>query len=363
MSKQQLFQKYRPTKLKDIVGHTNRITQIESWIEKGFPQSIYISGETGRGKTTLARIIAMSVNCTGKDEKPCGECESCLSVKNETFHLDIKEINASNMNVDAARELDSESKTTSFFGGKKVWIINEFQELSDSPKARKNLLELLENKNNNVHTIITTMDDSRTEKAIKDRCAQIQLRALTEGELITYMLDICEKENIRINDEMVDVLLLIAQNSGGSVRAALTILDDIIDMKLWSVTEAEKELSLVSQTNLLKQVGMLLEGNSAILNSIPPKESLDRIKWILLGCIKIKLGADVSPYERKMAGNLPELFSMQRFRYVMDAMVAMYERPYIDSFAIQKWVVDCLLTDNALQQVVQTVKRGRSRGV
>ena len=376
----QLYQKYRPTTLEDLVGHSNRVTQIKTWMKEGFPQSIYIYGETGTGKTTLARIIASSINCTGEGETtPCGKCESCLSVIQETFHLDIKEINASNMNVDAARELDAASSIPSFFGGKKVWIINEFQELWESPKARKNLLELLENKNDNVHVIITSMDDSKVDKAIRDRCKKIILQGLTDEDILSKLIEVCGKEEVEVTEEVIEVLILITQNSGGSVRSALTLLEEIKDMKLWKAEDAAKELKLITSENLLTQIGQILKGDASVLNSPPTKEALERMKWVLLGCVKANLGVEIQSYEKKNLGNLPNLFSLNQFKFVLTQLTELYRRAYIDSFAIQNWLVDCILgssnsvpsqhrpNDNKVEPEKTTstpsaVVRGRGRG-
>lgn len=339
----QLSQKYRPNKLSDIAGHKHAIKELTNRVAtKNIPQAIYITGESGQGKTTLARIIAQTINCETGGNDPCGKCESCLSVVNETFHREIKELNASNLDTEKMRELEEDSSMRSFFGEKKVWIINEFQELSNNPKARKNILALLENKNDNVHVIITSMDDSKTDAAIKNRCVCFNLKPLQPEEMGTYLIGVCEKEGIKVSEKEIDVLVVVAQNSNGSVRQALSYLDRIIHGELWDAETAITELGITSQDTLLRMVGDILSGKPEALSVYPPKESLEKVKWMLLNCIKAKLSV-VNEYERKQLGKLPDLFPVERFKFVLDGLMSLYGMPYIDSFAIQNWVLNCVM--------------------
>lgn len=361
----QLAQKYRQTKLSDIVGHKQTVKELINRVrKKEIPQAIYITGESGQGKTTIARIIGMIVNCESGMEEPCCVCESCKSVLDESFHREIKELNASNLDIDRMRELENDASIQSFFNEKKVWIINEFQELSGNPKARKNILSLLENKNDNIHIIITSMDDSKTDIAIKRRCVPFNLKSPTVEEIGSYLIHICEMEGVKLSEKEIEVIVLIAQNSNGSVGIALSYLDKIMNGELWDSELAHSELGIVTQENLLSILGDILSGKAQALSNPPTKEIIEKIKWNLISCMKTKLGVS-NDYERKQLGKLPDLFPIERFKFVLDQLMELYTLSFIDSFAIQNWVMNCIFPDketNKSQEVIEEKPiRGRGR--
>jgi DNA polymerase-3 subunit gamma/tau len=364
----QLSQKYRQYKLSSIVGQDTTVKDLARHIEEvNIPKVIYLPGDSGCGKTTLARIIAMRINCENPQGiDSCCECPSCKSVMDETWFFDIKESNASNINIEFMRDLDNDSTMGSFYqGSKKVRIINECQELKNNQKALKNMLDLMERKDDNFHLIITAMNDDfftddKTRVAFRRRSLTYRLKNLSPEDIGSFLLSVCEKESVKVDEEKINVIVTIAQNSGGSIGDALAYFERVIYSDLWDADKVITELGITSQDTLLRMVGDILSGKPEALSSYPPKESLEKVKWMLLNCIKAKLSI-VDEYERKQIGKLPDLFPVERFKFVLDGLMALYGMPYIDSFAIQSWVLNCVMSVERKQLTARDLLSGTTK--
>lgn len=221
---QALYRAYRPETFSEILGQEHIVRILKNQIARGELGHAYLfCGTRGTGKTTMARILAKAVNCLSEGDRPCGECETCMEIKNGTF-MDVIEIDAASHNsVDNIRELRESVKYPPAIGRKKVYIIDEVHMLSVG--ACNALLKTLEEPPEYCMFILATTEPEKLLPTILSRCIRFDFKRVPERTLKMGMKRICEDRNIDAAD---DALSLIAVNADGSVRDGLSILDQCL---------------------------------------------------------------------------------------------------------------------------------------
>lgn len=220
-----LYREYRPQRFSDVVGQEHVIRTLKNEIMSGNIGHAYMfSGTRGTGKTTAAKIFARAVNCLSpKDGEPCNECEMCKAILNDSS-VDIFEIDAaSNNSVDDVRELREGIKYSPAEAKYKVYIIDEAHMLSKG--ASNALLKTIEEPPEYVIFIFATTEPNKMIPTVLSRCQRFDFKRITTEEMKNRMKYICERENVEAEE---DALSLIARNSGGALRDALSILDRCI---------------------------------------------------------------------------------------------------------------------------------------
>ena len=215
--------KYRPQKFKDLIGQTVIVeTIINSIMSNKIPNAFLFTGIRGVGKTTIARIVAKSLNCINGIEKLCTDdlCENCSAIANSN-HIDVLEMDAaSKTGVDDVRDLIEFSRygpTSSKF---KIFIIDEVHMLSK--QAFNALLKTLEEPPEYLKFIFATTEIKKIPITVVSRCQRFDLSRIKSSELFDFLKNITDKENGQASD---DALRLIVKISEGSVRDALSLLD------------------------------------------------------------------------------------------------------------------------------------------
>ncbi|MGI6731863.1 MAG: DNA polymerase III subunit gamma/tau [Anaerovoracaceae bacterium] len=220
-----LYRSFRPEVFDDILGQEHIVKILKNQITTGTTSHAYLfCGTRGTGKTSTARILAKGVNCTGDvEQKPCGICPECVSIKEGTF-MDVLEIDAaSNNGVDNIRELRESVKYPPVAGRCKVYIIDEVHMLSTG--AFNALLKTLEEPPEGVMFILATTEVQKLPATILSRCLRLDFKRISEAKLKMGMRDICGRLDIKISE---GALGLIAANADGSVRDGLSLLDQCI---------------------------------------------------------------------------------------------------------------------------------------
>lgn len=220
-----LYREYRPQKFSDVVGQEHIVRTLKNEIISGNIAHAYMfSGTRGTGKTTAAKIFARAINCLNpKDGEPCNECESCKAILNDST-VDIFEIDAaSNNSVDDVREIRESVKYTPANSKYKVYIIDEAHMLSKG--ASNALLKTIEEPPEYVVFIFATTEPNKMIPTVLSRCQRFDFKRITIDEMKDRMRYICSKECIDAED---DALSVIARNSQGALRDALSILDRCI---------------------------------------------------------------------------------------------------------------------------------------
>ncbi|MGL5693724.1 MAG: DNA polymerase III subunit gamma/tau, partial [Peptostreptococcaceae bacterium] len=213
---------YRPRKFEDVVGQEHITKTLKNQIENNNIGHAYVfSGTRGTGKTSTAKIFARAVNCLDSlDQEPCNECEICKDILNDNI-MDVVEIDAaSNNSVDDIRELRESVKYSPTKAKYKVYIIDEVHMLSQG--AFNALLKTLEEPPSYVIFILATTEPHKIPATILSRCQRFDFKRVTVKDITSRMQRICKEEDIEVEDKALN---LIARNSQGALRDALSILD------------------------------------------------------------------------------------------------------------------------------------------
>ena len=222
-----LARKYRPLNFTKLIGQNNLIKTLSGSIERGrLAHSYILTGVRGVGKTSTARIIAKLFNCTNPEKSseiainPCGVCDSCLGIA-EGKNIDVLEIDAaSNTGVDNIRELIDGVGYKPLTSKFRVYIIDEVHMLSKG--AFNALLKTLEEPPEHVKFIFATTEIRKVPITILSRCQRFDLQIVPSKILIDHLKWVCEEEKINFT---LEALQIIVRVSGGSVRDALSLLD------------------------------------------------------------------------------------------------------------------------------------------
>lgn len=238
--------KYRPQHFNTVVGQSHITTTLKNAIRTDqLAHSFLFCGPRGVGKTTCARILAKTINCTQRteDAEACDTCNSCVSFRENTS-FNVHELDAaSNNSVDDIRELIEQVRFAPQGGSKyKVYIIDEVHMLS--PSAFNAFLKTLEEPPSYAIFILATTEKHKILPTILSRCQIFDFNRITSKDTIEHLSEICAKENISFETE---ALHLIAQKSEGCMRDALSIMDKIASFSNNQLTYA----STVEHLNIL----------------------------------------------------------------------------------------------------------------
>lgn len=229
-----LYRLERPENFDQIIGQDHIVKILKNQIKKGQVSQAYLfTGTRGTGKTSTARILAKAINCTGEDI-PCGKCEACKSIRDGAY-MDVIELDAaSNNGVDDLRAIIDSVQYPPAMGRYKVYIIDEVHMLT--PAAENAFLKTLEEPPEYAIFILATTDPEKVKSTIKSRCMTLNFRRVREKDLVKGMKKICEKYDVSPKEEALNT---IARKADGSVRDALSILEQCIETGEKNFTEEE----------------------------------------------------------------------------------------------------------------------------
>jgi DNA polymerase-3 subunit gamma/tau len=230
------YRKYRPQTFEEIVGqeHITRTLQ-NAIIYNRLSHAYLFSGPRGTGKTTTARILAKALNCEkGPTPIPCNKCEMCKRIS-DGFALDIIEIDAaSNRGIEEIRDLREKIKFAPAEGRFKVYIIDEVHMLTEF--AFNALLKTLEEPPPHVIFVLATTEQHKIPLTIISRCQHFDFRRITPKDISLRLKEIAKKENLKIEEKSIN---LIANSVEGSLRDALSILDQLVSYKGEDIKEKD----------------------------------------------------------------------------------------------------------------------------
>ena len=229
-----LYRSERPETFEEMIGQKHIVKILQNQLRTGTVNQAYLfTGIRGTGKTTTARILAKALNCTGDGEQlPCGKCENCKAIRDGKY-MDVIEIDAaSNNKVDDIRSLIDSVYYPPVLGKFKIYIIDEVHMLTDS--AENAFLKTLEEPPEYVVFILATTDPEKVKPTIRSRCMTLNFKRVSENELTEGMAAICSRKNVNITEQ---ALRMIARSSDGSVRDALSTLEQCISAGDDPVTE------------------------------------------------------------------------------------------------------------------------------
>src|SRR5215469_13645594 len=325
MSYQVLARKYRPQTFSEVIGQEHVTRTLTNAIEQGRTAHGYIfSGHRGIGKTTVARILAMALNCRSAGHpvpEPCRVCDSCTEIRAGNS-VDVIEIDAAtNRGIDEIRELREASRYRPARDRFKIYILDEAHQITDA--AFNALLKTLEEPPSHIVFVLATTQPEDIPQTIRSRCQHFSFRAVRFEEIVGQLKDLTAREHIEADE---DALAWLAEAGDGSMRDALSILDQAIASSSGRLT-AEQVRNLVgavpsavledvmravaqgSSEEILRLVDKLLtEGHS------PAHFARQMVRFLRNTTVAKIAGADssllqISGYERQRVARVAERFS------------------------------------------------------
>ena len=259
-----LARKYRPQTFADLIGQETLVQILTNAITTNRIANAYLlTGVRGVGKTTTARLIAMSLNCENKKEdtcEPCGGCASCQSIRSD-HNLDVIEMDAaSKTGVDDVREIIDNVKYKPVNCKFKIFIIDEVHMLSKS--AFNALLKTLEEPPEHVKFIFATTEVKKIPVTILSRCQRFDLKRVDSKDLIQHLKKISKLEKVKIDE---DAISLLVRAGDGSVRDSLSLLDQAIintDTTV-SAETVSKMLGLADRGKIYDLLGHIAKGQAS----------------------------------------------------------------------------------------------------
>jgi DNA polymerase-3 subunit gamma/tau len=227
MSYQVLARKYRPQKFSEVIGQEHVTRTLKNAIAQGRIAHGYIfSGHRGIGKTTIARILAMALNCRSQDHpvpEPCGVCDACVEIRAGNA-VDVIEIDAAtNRGIDEIRELREAARYRPARDRFKIYILDEAHQITDA--AFNALLKTLEEPPSHIVFMMATTQPEDIPQTIRSRCQHFSFHAVRFDDIVQQLRDIARQEGIEADD---NALAMLAEVGDGSMRDALSIMDQAI---------------------------------------------------------------------------------------------------------------------------------------
>ena len=259
---QALYRKWRPRTWEEVVGQEHVVRTLQNAIRAGRIGHAYLfSGPRGTGKTSAARLLAKAANCLDEslENRPCNQCAHCTSV-NESRFLDLIEIDAaSNTSVDDVRDLRDKIGFSPTQGRVKVYIIDEVHMLSTA--AFNALLKTLEEPPAHAIFILATTEPHKIPATVLSRCQRHEFRRIPVAGILGQLQKLASEENIPADE---DALAFIARQSGGAMRDAISLLDQLsssggrIDL-----AEAQQVLGTATSQSVIDLAESMLSGQVA----------------------------------------------------------------------------------------------------
>jgi DNA polymerase-3 subunit gamma/tau len=324
MSYTVLARKYRPQKFSEVIGQEHVTRTLQNAIEQGRSAHGYIfSGHRGIGKTTVARILAAALNCRSKDHpvpEPCGICESCTEIRAGNA-VDVIEIDAAtNRGIDEIRELREAARYRPARDRFKIYILDEAHQITDA--AFNALLKTLEEPPDHIVFMLATTQPEDIPQTIRSRCQHFSFRAVKFDAIVAQLRDLVTREGIEADD---DALALLAEAGDGSMRDALSILDQAIASSNERLTaDSVRNLVGAAPAHILEQVMQAVsEGKSEeILRQVdhliseghsPTHFARQMVRFLRNATVAKIAGKDsqllqISSEERERVARIAELF-------------------------------------------------------
>lgn len=256
-----LARKYRPNNFDSLIGQEAMVRTLSNAIDAGrLAHAFILTGVRGVGKTTTARIIAKALNCTANDGptiSPCGKCDQCISIA-ESRHVDVLEMDAaSRTGVDDIREIIEGVRYAPVSARYKIYIIDEVHMLSKN--AFNALLKTLEEPPEHVKFIFATTEIRKLPVTVLSRCQRFDLKRIDSDVMVAHLTSIVSQEKCKAEDA---ALKLIARAAEGSVRDALSLLDQAIAHGAGDVSEQQVRdmLGLADRAQVLDLFELVMAG-------------------------------------------------------------------------------------------------------
>jgi DNA polymerase III subunit gamma/tau len=302
-----LYRRHRPGSFEEVVGQQHVVRTLRNAVEQGKVHHAYLFvGSRGTGKTSMAKILARSLNCErgGPTVTPCGECESCVTIASGTS-IDVIEMDAaSNRSVDDVRDLRERVAYAPAGGHWKVYILDEAHMLTK--EAWNAFLKTLEEPPPNTVFVLATTESHKVMATIADRCQRFDFQRPSLEQISEVLTRVAAAEGIEVED---GATAMIARSASGSFRDALGTLDQLV-----AFGGEQVKLEAVLEVLGAADAELLFEAVDAIVAEDP--------KGVLLGVERMaRSGRDPSQFARDLLGHLRHLLVTQTVGEVPNTFV------------------------------------------
>ena len=289
---QALYRKWRPQRWEQVIGQEHIVQTLRNAVAAERVAHAYLfAGPRGTGKTTTARLLAKAVNCLDPDLNlvPCDHCEHCLAVNQGRF-LDLIEIDAaSNTSVDDVRDLRDKINFSPNQGRYKVYIIDEVHMLSTA--AFNALLKTLEEPPPHAIFVLATTEIHKIPATVLSRCQRHEFRRIPVKDIVASLREIATVEDIQVEE---DALMLIARQSTGALRDAISLLDQLASTgQLITLSVAQTVLGTAASQSILDIIDAI--------RSSDPATGLDQLH------VALDAGSDPRQFARQVVDYLRSL--------------------------------------------------------
>jgi len=289
-----LYRKYRPKTFSEVVGQEHIVKTLTNAISMRLVSHAYLFyGPRGSGKTTIARLLAKSLNCQNQQEgkfEPCNQCNSCQEI-NEGRAIDLIEIDAaSNRGIEEIRNLKEGINIVPVKSRYKVYILDECHQLTK--EASNALLKTLEEPPDHCIFILCTTEHQKVLPTITSRCQQFEFKKLTINQITGKLEEICLQEKIKAEKEALEI---IAKSADGALRDAESLLDEVFSLE-------DKEIKKGEVEKILGIVG--IEPVSKFVDFLNKKDKKGGIQYLM---DLQERGIDIENFSKKIISYLNDL--------------------------------------------------------
>ena len=276
-----LARKWRPKFFSEVSGQNHVVKALQNSLKQNKVHHAFLfAGTRGVGKTTIARLLAKSLNCEkGVVAEPCGKCGSCQSIDEGSF-MDLIEVDAaSQRGIDDTRELLENSQYTPTSGRFKVYLIDEVHQLTK--EAFNALLKTLEEPPPHMKFLLATTESEKIPITVLSRCLKFNLKKISEDNITLRLKEICDQEKIKYEDRAIE---LISEMADGSMRDGLSLLDQALAYEDYSLSTEQVSQMLGTIDNkyalnilsaiLSQDKGALMESLNAVDDLYPDYKGL-----------------------------------------------------------------------------------------
>lgn len=259
----ELYRRFRPRNLSQLVGQEKAVAVLTEMIErKRVPHALLLTGGSGTGKTTIARILRRELNCSKNDFIPKNAADS--------------------RGIDTIREINSAKGLSPVGGDCRIWLMDECHQLTTA--AQSVFLEMLEDTPEWVYFFLATTDPQKLLPTIRTRCTEVALKSLSAADIRLLLKGVCEKEKVKLSEEVADRIAEVAE---GSARKALVLLHSVIglsseDEQLAAIlsNDAKREAFDLVKALLWEKASWL--DVAKILKTIEDGNDLERLRHLVL---------------------------------------------------------------------------------
>lgn len=336
---QALYRKWRPVTFDDVIGQEHITTTLKNQVSSGKPSHAYLfTGSRGTGKTSCSKILAKAVNCPNQtDGNPCGVCNICKGIDNESI-LDVTEIDAaSNSGVDNIRDLREEANFTPVVTKYRVYIIDETHMLSTG--AFNALLKIMEEPPPHVIFVLATTEIHKVPATILSRCQRFDFNRIPSKTIGDQLMYIASEEDLSLTD---DGAMLIARLSDGSMRDGLSLLDLCRSFEGEINENTVRAIAGLSDDSYIFNMGEIIANNDftgalELLNdlwakSVDPEQFCHQLLGFYRNLLIVKSATkpeeilDIAPSEMEGLKGLKESYSVSRIFYSISTLSDTLER-------------------------------------